>query len=714
MRILIAEDDDNSRVLLECLLASEGHTVQSVTNGMAGIQALFQTLPDLIISDILMPELDGFAFLRFVRNTQPLSRIPFVMYSATYVEPQDAALAQSLGANHFIVKPFEIQELVDVINSISEVPVATARPETTHRLSPMTPAASLDAQHLDRVHSKLSKKVKELEGERTALKASERRFRDFAESAGDFFWETDADMSVRFATAQGRQMLGLPLTRVLESKHAGAGSSATDTTAMSALALQQRFQQHIIEWHDQDNGSLRLYKLCGKPYRDALGKFAGYRGVASDVTRSITLERELAYLANHDPLTGLLNRFMFERRLEAALRDAKERNATHAICYIDLDHFKVLNDTAGHIAGDDCLKHIARVIKKAVRNHDTVARFGGDEFGLLLEDCPPDKAQAIAWKVADAIAAFRYTSAGRIFEIGASIGVVDLTAASESSISLLTEADVACYAAKESGRRRVHVYQGETTRHKHLELYRAAEIADLLRSDRFCLYAQPIRAIAAKDQRQHFEVLLRHINGVGDIVGPGICISAAERYGTITAIDRWVIAQAFSKITKRNDRDDCVFTLNLSGHSVSDPFMSDYIREHFNATGLSSRSICFELTETAAFTNPDQANRFVAHMADMGCALALDDFGTGVSSLTHLKHLQVSYLKIDGSFVRDMADDPIDAAMVATIHQLGKMMKIATIAESVETEAVLDRLRDLSMDYGQGYALGRPTPMDVN
>jgi len=451
------------------------------------------------------------------------------------------------------------------------------------------------------------------------------------------------------------------------------------------------------------------------PIRGRSGEVLGAVIVFKDVTQERRMVREMARHATYDALTGLVNRREFERRLQHAVAGAKRQGGQHALCYIDLDQFKIVNDTAGHRAGDELLKQIAVMLAEGIRERDTLARLGGDEFGLLLDNCPADKAHEIAATLVGTVRDFRFSWEGRTFQIGASIGLVPITARAKDTAQILSQADVACYTAKELGRNRVHVYQleaGEPVR-RHLEIFRAAELRDALESNRFRLFCQPVASLSGDSNRPtYYELLVRLLNDEGAILLPGAFIPAAERYGIMGAIDRWAIETAFAAYPEvtAGSADTCL-AINLSGNSLSDDGLLSFVQGALEQHSIAPHNLCFEITETAAIHNLAQASRFITELKELGCRFALDDFGSGLSSFTYLKKLPVDYLKIDGSFVTGIAEDPIDHAMVESINNIGHTMGMKTIAEYCESDEILRALYQLGVDYAQGFRIAAPSPL---
>ena len=424
----------------------------------------------------------------------------------------------------------------------------------------------------------------------------------------------------------------------------------------------------------------------------------------------------LSYQATHDALTGLVNRREFERRLEKALASARAEGRVHALCYLDLDQFKIVNDTCGHVAGDELLRQLTGLLQGKVRDADTLARLGGDEFGVLLNDCPLEQAQIVADLLRQTVKDFHFVWHERPFAIGVSIGLVPITQDSGTLAKVLSCADTACYAAKDLGRNRVHVYRAEDSElaQRQGEMNWVARITHAIEENRFRLYCQTIMPLADEDKEgRHFEVLLRMLDDDGQIIPPMAFIPAAERYNLMPSIDRWVVSTTFGLYWKLFSRDGGhhTCTVNLSGPSMSDEFFLEFIKRQFDLYQVPHDHICFEITETAAISNLNRAVAFIGELRALGCRFSLDDFGSGLSSFTYLKNMPVDYLKIDGSFVRDMAVDPMDHAMVSAINQVGHVMGLKTIAESVENEATREALREMGVDFAQGIAIEPPRPL---
>lgn len=452
------------------------------------------------------------------------------------------------------------------------------------------------------------------------------------------------------------------------------------------------------------------------PIRDHDGEILGAILVFNDVGHTRKLARQLSFQASHDALTGLFNRREFEQQLQQTINNECSDPQQHALCYLDLDQFKVVNDTCGHIAGDELLRQLAGLLHGEVRESDILARLGGDEFGILLKGCGLPRAQRIAEDLRSRVKDFRFVWQDHSFEIGVSIGLAAVNAGTRNIADVMSVADVACYAAKDLGRNRVHVYQPDDSELKQRrgEMRWVSRLHKAIDENRFVLYYQPIvPVLPGAAGALHFEVLIRLRDELGKEVPPMAFIPAAERYNLMPSIDRWVVRNTLQYLRALPDTaGQWLCVMNLSGQSVCDDQFLDYILDQLQSAEINPRQLCFEITETAAIANLRHAAHFMAELKAIGCRFALDDFGSGLSSFAYLKNLRVDFLKIDGGFVKDMVDDPIDCAMVEAITQIGHVMGIQTIAEFVESDTILAALGRLGVDYAQGYWVAAPRPLD--
>jgi diguanylate cyclase (GGDEF)-like protein/PAS domain S-box-containing protein len=466
------------------------------------------------------------------------------------------------------------------------------------------------------------------------------------------------------------------------------------------------------------DGRLLVCEWYNSALIDEGGALVSVLSLVQDVTESDYLSRELAYHATHDPLTGFVNRREFEARLTRALESTREDGKTHALCYLDLDNFKVINDSCGHLAGDEMLRQLGRVLPRVMGEHDTLARIGGDEFAVLVTECTVERARSIARGLRACIDEFRFPWEGKNFGIGVSIGVVPVRADSGTVADLLSTADAACYVAKATGGNRIHVHRegDEDTSRRRGEMQLVSRIRWALEQDRFELYFQPIVPVDRSERpERRYELLLRMHGDDRELVSPGGFLATAERYNLAPKLDRWVVSHAFAWLSAHPDhlRELAHCGINLSGHSLTDEYFLDFLIERFQETHIPPEKICFEITETTAVANLGAALHFMETLRGLGCRFALDDFGTGMSSFAYLRTLPVDFLKIDGTFVKNIATDPIDMAMVKTINELGQAMGKQTIAEFVENAAIFEKLklRHMGVDFAQGYYIGQPQPL---
>jgi diguanylate cyclase (GGDEF)-like protein/PAS domain S-box-containing protein len=456
-------------------------------------------------------------------------------------------------------------------------------------------------------------------------------------------------------------------------------------------------------------------EATASPIRDAEGNIAGAAVMLHDVSELRGLTQQMSYQASHDALTGLVNRREFERRLQEALEVARGGRQGHVMCYLDLDRFKAVNDTSGHLAGDNMLREVAALIREAVRDSDTVARLGGDEFGVLLVGCPLDKARQIADDIWRAIDDYRFVWKDRIFSVGVSIGIVELTGESNSLEEIMNAADSACYVAKKQGDSHVHVYSShdEAVARSRGEIQWLQRLQAALRDGFFELYVQPIEHTQPGGQGgPAMEVFVR-LHDDGQPVSPAEFFPAAERYRLMSLIDRWVLGSALAAFAAGAIRIPAgrSLSINVSGQTLADPTFLEFVVEELDRTGVQPQQICFEVAETSVIGNLEQARRFIDVLHGMGCHFALDDFGTDLGGFANLKHLPMDYLKIGGSFMRDLGRDSVNQAMVSAVVGMARTLNFRLVAEQIEDLAGLEAARAMGIDFVQGHAVGRPRPL---
>ncbi len=482
-----------------------------------------------------------------------------------------------------------------------------------------------------------------------------------------------------------------------------------------ALQLDPSWHGEIV--NRKKSGVLYWAQVSIAPIFDLDGILTHFVVTLLDVTENRMINEQISYHASHDQLTALVNRREFEIRLKNLLSGPQEPGSQHAFCFLDLDQFKVVNDTCGHVAGDELLRQVAGLLQDKVRASDTLARLGGDEFGIIMMNCPLDNARTLAEAIRDEIAQFKFCWEQQVFNIGVSIGVVEMNEHSVSATEVLKQADSACYAAKDAGRNRVHLYEPEDKMlaQREGDMRWVSEINSALDEDRFMLYGQIIEPLQNPQLKPDVEILVRMLDRDGNCVPPGAFLPAAERYQLSSRIDQWVVDHAFGWLEQNFDqftRHLGCCAINLSGGSMGDNLIKETILSRLEGSSMLPYKVKFEVTETSAIANLSEARRFINALKAYGCQFSLDDFGSGLSSFAYLKNLPVDNLKIDGMFVKDILDDKLDLAMVKSINDIGHVMGKVTIAEFVENDEIRQMLTEIGVDYGQGYGLGRPLPLD--
>jgi len=457
-------------------------------------------------------------------------------------------------------------------------------------------------------------------------------------------------------------------------------------------------------------------ELTASPIRGPDGEIAGCVVIFHDVSEVRGLAREMSYQASHDALTGLVNRAEFERRLGAALDSARGEGVSHVVSYLDLDRFKLVNDSSGHIAGDNLLREISSLLKQRVRDSDTVARVGGDEFAMLLAGCPLDKARQIADDICQAVADHKFAWQDRVFDIGVSIGLVEVGKDSGSAEGVLSAADSACYVAKQQGRGRIHVYstRDEVLARERGEIQWLQRLQRALKENEFELYVQPIVALAGRTEvGPAAEILLRMRDESGASILPSHFLGSAERYQLMSHIDRWVVQTALTAIAggAPNLPNGRSCGINLSAQTLGDDDFLEFVVDVLDHTGVDPQKICFEIRESAVVSQLDQAQRFINVLHGIGCRFALDNFGSGIGSFANLKNLSLDYLKIDGVYTHDVENDSVNREMVAAMVKLARTLDFRVVAEQVEDQASFEALRGLGVDFVQGYVVERPRPL---
>ena len=539
-------------------------------------------------------------------------------------------------------------------------------------------------------------------------------------SIGDAVITTDEAGLITYLNPIAEELIGInsdearqqPLNKLCQLIDEDHDRHAPDPARM-ALEQGDVYELRCATQLVNKDGNNRSITASAAPIRDRKGSAIGAVIVLRDVSESREMARKLSWQASHDVLTGLHNRQELEERLDQLLEEAHRDAAQHVMLYLDLDQFKVVNDTSGHLAGDELLRQLGFLLKQALRETDLLARLGGDEFGVLLKHCPIKKATEIAEKLRNLIKEFRFVWQDKTFEIGVSIGIAPIDQHTENSAAVMSAADVACYAAKDLGRNRYHIYapEDEELTRRHGEMNWVSRIRSAIDENRLILYRQAINTAHSELQQEiHTEILVRMVDEEGKLIAPGQFIPAAERYNLMPQIDRKVIELTLAHMAKDPKAPQSV-AINLSGTTIGDDQFLSFIHDRLDMFNIEASRICFEITETAAITKLSSAIHFMRELKKLGCRFALDDFGSGLSSFSYLKNLPVDYLKIDGAFVRDIISDPYDRAMVEAISRVGRVMGLKTIAEFVENDEILEQLRVIGIDYVQGYGIEKPRPL---
>jgi diguanylate cyclase (GGDEF)-like protein/PAS domain S-box-containing protein len=521
-------------------------------------------------------------------------------------------------------------------------------------------------------------------------------------SIGDGVLATDAEARIEYMNPVAEKLTGW-------NQDEARGRLLSEVFRLTDEASGQ-----VLEHRD---GRRYAVEVTRTPIRHADGRVAGTVIVFQDVSDRRLLGLQLAHQATHDELTGLFNRQAFEGHLQRALDETRVRGTRHALCYLDLDQFKVINDTCGHLAGDELLCRVTSLLQDSMGETDLVARLGGDELAVLMPRRSLAEAEAQVAQFHRALQDFRFAWREKSFTIGASIGLVPFTPDLQTVNHLLSAADHACYLAKEKGRNRIQVYQEDDAAfvRRQEEMSWVVRIQETLEQNRFRLFSQAIQPLSKAASRGiYFEVLLRMVEEDGRIHLPSDFIQAAERYGLMQSIDRWVVRECMRTLrTQSPPFLDLLHlcSINLSGVSLGDEGFLDFLEDELAGSGIPGEKICFEITETAAIASFSQAERLLARLSSRGVRFALDDFGSGMASYSYLKDLPVSVLKIDGRFIKDIVTDPLDLAMVESINQVGHVMGLLTVAEGISSNAVVEKLRSVGVDYAQGHWISPPRPL---
>lgn len=700
--VLAVDDNATIRKAISMRLGAKGFEVVTAADGHAALALVDRRAFDLVILDLKMPQMRGEEVLRQLRQRYSQTQLPVIVLAASN-DRADIQRTLELGANDYIVKPGEFPIL------LARIQTQLTLRDTISRLRTQS-ALLRESQAVNHSH---------LPG---ALATGPRGipFDVLHDHTPMTCFALSADGLVLHSNYFGARYLGYEARALLGRSMLDLYAPEDRPLAMESLAAARELPGRVHRWDIRQvkkNGEVIWMRNTARAVRD--GGLDLVLLTCEDIDDAYRLSELLNFQTSHDELTTLANRKTLEQRLQQVIASAQSEHTEHALAIVDLDQFKLINDHHGSAAGDDLLRQVAGLIKQASRKRDTVARIGSDEFAVLMEDCPLALAQQAAQALCRAIESHEFQWLGRRYPVSASIGIVAINDASDTPGDVLSLADTACYAAKDSGRNCVHTYEPDnpSVQQRHGEMRWAARINQAMVDGRFELNCQLIAPLtrAGHEGRRgaHYEILLRMRGEQGELILPGEFLPAAERYNLSSRIDRWVIDNVFQWLAARPRAllEIGQVSINLSGRSIGNADILQFILAAFSTGHVPADKICFEITETAAVADLVGATQFIARLKECGCHFALDDFGSGFSSLAYLKQLPVDYLKIDGAFVRDMADEAIDLAMVRAINDIGHLLGKRTVAEFVESAATMELLRTLGVDFAQGYAVGRPVPI---
>ena len=700
MKILIAEDNENSRQLLKTVLSGEEYEVVSFENGLKAFAYLQTEIVDLIVSDILMPEMDGYGLCRAVKQNHFLQNVPFIFYTATYTSSQDERFALSLGATKFLIKPMVMTDFLKVISSVlsSEHKSGAPKNRGLYRGSPL----KLDKQNADRVRSKLDEKLIELNEEKLKLMESEARFRDFAEASADWFWESDDQLKINALTGGPTGLNFYSLTELAEACH-----SHTSNQMLKTLQTHKHFSDFVVHFADE-KGKLIYLRVSGKPIFGSSGNFVGYRGVGRDVSEMMTLNRRVEFLASHDELTGLPNRSLFRQRLEHSIAKAERTSQQVLLLFFDLDHFKLVNDTLGHEAGDQLLIMATKRISEKARSTDSLCRLGGDEFVMVMEGASPQDGHRL---VRDIITAF-----SNPFEIQkqrvyctASIGVSVYPDDTTDAQTLVVYADLAMYRAKQNGRNDFEFYTSNLNFIAHQWLDMENGIRHAFKENQFFIVFQP-QIENNKNQLVGMEVLLRWRHPERGLIPPLEFIKIAEQSSLINQIGDYVFDATCLQMRHWIDSGYIIprVSVNISARHLRSEALVKMVSNTVAKYGISPSMLCIEITEHALLEEGDMVKKNMRLIKEIGFSISLDDFGMGHSSLLYLKRWAVDEVKIDRTFVDGLVNSAEDRVIVKAIVALGDALGLQIVGEGVENQMQADILAASGCKNVQGYFYSPP------
>lgn len=708
LSILLVEDNEDLAQYWALKLGQSFQHVYRASHAYAALEVLHREAPDIVVSDVGLPEMDGFGLCQEAKQHGSFQSIPFILYKSGYLTLEDKRLAARSGADKLMSKPGVVDELTQTIRDVY------AKSRVNLIVNPLsTKADSIGSEtgYADYLTKQLGDTISELKQQQDTLNRYLSRFKDFSNCVGDFFWETDVHNKLTFVSAASDNRLQFPTDHYEHNGFVEFFSAFFRDNALQEIERLMRvgaafdYSKEI----NTDRTGLRIVRVVANPFYSESAGFSGFRGAIIDVTDATLHSEKLYFAAHHDALTGLLNAAAFESTLKNAMQGLQEEQ-THVLCFLDLDFFKEVNDTAGHRAGDEALVQLSELFRKRVRGNDILARIGGDEFAILLRHCGIDQARRLVQDIHNSVKTYRFFWETRSFELGLSMGLVEIRSAALTTREIMDFADQACYAAKRSGRNQIRVFGDD---HSSGEMAGDAlwleRFHKAINEDKLCLFAQPISPLKKGRQPAGCEILVRMRNGE-KLEAPESFLSVVDRYQLANILDRWVINSVIEWLESLLDSGIPLdfYSVNISTSSVCDPEFLEHVYSRLQASPTVAKKICFEIVESTAMENLANAVTFISTMKKIGCRFALDDFGTGFSSLAHLKNLPVDYVKVDGLFIRGINTDPVDRGLVESIQRIASLMNIKTIAEYVESAEIESALRQIGVDYVQGYHVGHP------
>lgn len=728
--ILVVDDTETTRNLLAGILCKKGYRVSSARGGKQALELLAKQRFNLILLDIVMPEVDGYAVLKEIRQRHPPSELPVIVVTIKH-DSHDIVKALDLGANDYVAKPIDFPVLFSRIKTLltyqrSESHLKKTKSDLERRvqlrtfeLSNLNLGLQQQIDHRKKIETNLRTEINHRKDVEESLRRSERRYRELYEHLPSMFFTLDRMGCIRSVNEFGARQLGytpeelrgkpflMLYHRIMhDAVRDFLERCFTDDSTVHRWENRKRHKEGDTLWVRDTarvvtgiNGRTNLFIIC------------------EDITEARILSEKLSYQATHDDLTGLVNRREFKKRLQRILDTARTEHSKHALCYLDLDEFKVINDTCGHSAGDELLRQLGNLLMSQARKRDTLARLGGDEFGILMEHCSIEQATRLANAIREQIKDFRFGWENQQFGIGASIGLVTINEKSESLSSVLRAADGACYLAKKEGRNRIHAYrEGKDTALDTQGVTQwGLRIDRALDERRFELFYQSIDTLnGGQRDRSYFELLLRMKDPDGKLVLPATFLTAAQRLNRSIRLDRWVVATTFNWLSNHpkqlNSLNLC--SINLSPHSIVNKEFLGYVVEQIDEYDIPAEKICFEITENAAATNLSSAKQLISTLNELGCSFALDDFGNCLSSFDFLRSIPVDYLKISGELIKGLRRDKLSLSIVKSINEISHVMGKKTIAGTVEDENTLLLVREIGFDFAQGFWINYPQPID--